>query len=115
MQKRSVRRGLVLRLFPFRINVRLQLSAADKLLEIADDGASSDPEVAGQGRNIGPVVGFGQQLTNGVLAAQPVCGTAEEVQRINPMRALQGLKLAHYFVLAAFGKGGLNRSFEGPD
>lgn len=39
----------LLRIFPFWINFRFELAAADQFLQIADDGAAGDFELAAQG------------------------------------------------------------------
>src|SRR5262245_47603739 len=71
--------GLISRgLLPFWKNFRGDFTAADEFLQIANDGAPSDAELAGQCRDIGPGFGIGDQAANFGLAAQAIGGTAEE-------------------------------------
>src|SRR3954451_15151858 len=88
--------------FEIRINVQAELPATDEFVEIADNGASGNFVFTRETGNVGLVSCFLELIKNGILAAEPVSGAAEEVKRIGAMGALEGFKLPNEFFLAAF-------------
>src|SRR5215467_2755514 len=106
---------LVVGLFPLGINFGLKLTAPDQFLEIANNGATGNIELASEGRDVGAIVGFADQLTNAALTCQAIRGAAEEIESINSMRALQGLELADGLALATLSEGSFDNTFKSVD
>src|SRR5581483_3457705 len=87
----------------------LELAAAVEFLEIADNGASRDPEFAGQGGDVRTLLRLAQHLADAILPAEAVSRAAEKLQGIDPPRTFQRLELADHLGFAAF----LERGFHG--
>src|SRR4051812_250371 len=90
------------RIFPFRIDLGLELAAADEFLQIANDGPSRDTELPGKGGDVRTVLGFLHEFANPVLSAETIGGAAEQFLRIDAAGAFKGFKLFHDFLFAAF-------------
>jgi len=51
-------------IFPFGIDIRFELAAANELLDIPDDGTPGDPKFSGQGEIFGRSRVFGEPLAD---------------------------------------------------
>src|ERR1017187_3918236 len=88
--------------FPLGIDFGFELAAAYQLLKVSNDGAAGNPKLASKGGDVGTLAGLADDVMDSVLAAKPVGGAAEQVERVDAMGAFQGLELADGFTLAAF-------------
>jgi len=93
-------------LLPFGEDLGGDFAAADEFLEVADDGAAGDAELAGEGGDVGAVFGVGDEAADFGLAAEAVGGAAEEEFGVDALGAFEGFKAAEDFGFAAFFEGG---------
>src|SRR5437762_3104710 len=85
---------LLVAALPFGIDFGGKFSAANQLLQVADDGAPGDFELAGQRGNVRPLVGRRQHLADLRLPAQAIGRATEQFLDIHALGAFQRLELS---------------------
>ena len=107
MKQKAEKRNLrfVAGIFPFGIDGRGKLVAADEFLEVANDGAAGDVELPGEDGNVGAMRRWPEEFAETGLTAKSIGGAAEKFLGIDAFRAFKSLELAEGFAFAAFSKG----------
>src|SRR5436189_3735240 len=101
---------LLVAVLPFGIDFGGKFSAANQLLQVSDDGAPGDFELAGQRGNVRALVGRREHLADLSLPAQAIGRATEQFLDIHALGAFQRLELSDNLRFATFLEGGLDRA-----
>src|SRR5687767_8251266 len=99
----------VVALVPLRINRCVELSALNKVVQVANDRFARDAKFSGEVRDVRTFLGIAQSFQQLILTGEPFSETALGFVALNFFGALKGLQRTNGFGKTAF----IERSFDG--